>query len=79
MVFQQFNLFPHKTVLQNLHNGAHKAEGLDPEDAEARALVLLKKSRHRDKANVYPAHAQAASSSVAIRRALPCAAGDLCF
>ena len=48
MVFQQFNLFPHKTVLQNLTMAPIKLLGLDPEDAEARALVLLKNVGIRD-------------------------------
>ena len=71
MVFQQFNLFPHKTVLQNLTMAPIKLLGLDPEDAEARALVLLKKVGISDKANVYPAMLSGGQRQrVAIARAL---------
>lgn len=71
MVFQQFNLFPHKTVLQNLTMAPIKLLGLDPEDAEARALVLLKKVGISDKANVYPAMLSGGQQQrVAIGRAL---------
>lgn len=71
MVFQQFNLFPHKTVLQNLTMAPIKLLGLDPEDAEARALVLLKKVGISDMANVYPAMLSGGQQQrVAIARAL---------
>lgn len=71
MVFQQFNLFPHKTVLQNLTMAPIKLLGLDPEDAEARAFVLLKKVGISDKANVYPAMLSGGQQQrVAIARAL---------
>ena len=71
MVFQQFNLFPHKTVLQNLTMAPIKLLGLDPEDAEARALVLLEKVGISDKANVYPAMLSGGQQQrVAIARAL---------
>ena len=55
MVFQQFNLFPHKTVLHNLTLAPIKLLHLSREEAEARALGLLKKVGISDKANVYPA------------------------
>jgi len=54
MVFQQFNLFPHKTVLKNLTMAPIKLLGLGREEAEHRALDLLKKVGISDKANVYP-------------------------
>ena len=54
MVFQQFNLFPHKTVLKNLTMAPIKLLGLKREEAEHRALDLLKKVGISDKANVYP-------------------------
>jgi ABC-type polar amino acid transport system ATPase subunit len=41
MVFQQFNLFPHLTVLENLTLGPMKARGLSRKDAEARAMRYL--------------------------------------
>ncbi|MBO4368686.1 MAG: amino acid ABC transporter ATP-binding protein, partial [Desulfovibrio sp.] len=43
MVFQQFNLFPHKTVLQNLTLAPIKLLGLERGEAEDRAFALLKK------------------------------------
>lgn len=71
MVFQQFNLFPHKTVLQNLTMAPIRLLGLNPEEAEARALTLLKKVGISDKANVYPAMLSGGQQQrVAIARAL---------
>ena len=55
MVFQQFNLFPHKTVLQNLTMAPCKLRGMSRKDAEELALSLLNKVGISDKANVYPA------------------------
>ena len=43
MVFQQFNLFPHLTVKENLILGPMKALGLSRKDAEERATTLLKR------------------------------------
>ena len=71
MVFQQFNLFPHKTVLQNLTMAPVKLLGLSREEAEDRALSLLKKVGISDKANVYPAMLSGGQQQrVAIARAL---------
>lgn len=71
MVFQQFNLFPHKTVLQNLTMAPIRLLGLNAEEAEARALALLKKVGISDKANVYPAMLSGGQQQrVAIARAL---------
>ena len=71
MVFQQFNLFPHKTVLQNLTMAPIKLLGLSREEAEQRALGLLKKVGISDKANVYPAMLSGGQQQrVAIARAL---------
>ncbi|WP_165177099.1 amino acid ABC transporter ATP-binding protein [Desulfovibrio sp. ZJ369] len=71
MVFQQFNLFPHKTVLQNLTLAPVKLLGLSREEAEARALALLKKVGISEKANVYPAMLSGGQQQrVAIARAL---------
>ena len=71
MVFQQFNLFPHKTVLQNLTMGPIRLRGLSKHDAEERALSLLMKVGISDKANVYPAMLSGGQQQrVAIARAL---------
>ncbi len=71
MVFQQFNLFPHKTVLQNLTMAPIKLRGLSRDEAEERALGLLKKVGISDKANVYPAMLSGGQQQrVAIARAL---------
>lgn len=71
MVFQQFNLFPHKTVLQNLTMGPIKLRGLSKHDAEERALLLLKKVGISEKANVFPAMLSGGQQQrVAIARAL---------
>ena len=71
MVFQSFNLFPHKTVLQNLTMAPIKLLKLPVAEAEARALTLLKKVGISDKANVYPAMLSGGQQQrVAIARAL---------
>lgn len=71
MVFQQFNLFPHKTVMQNLTMAPRKLLGLSAPEAEERALNLLKKVGISDKANVFPAQLSGGQQQrVAIARAL---------
>ena len=71
MVFQQFNLFPHKTVLHNLTLAPIKLLHLSREEAEARALGLLKKVGISDKANVYPKSLSGGQQQrIAIARAL---------
>ena len=71
MVFQQFNLFPHKTVLENLTLAPIILRKLSREDADARALSLLKKVGISDKANVYPAMLSGGQQQrMAIARAL---------
>lgn len=71
MVFQQFNLFPHKTVLQNLTMAPVKLLNLEPAEAEERALLLLKKVGISEKANVYPSMLSGGQQQrVAIARAL---------
>lgn len=54
MVFQQFNLFPHLTVLQNLVLGPMKARGMSRLDAEERAMKYLERVRIPEQANKKP-------------------------
>ena len=54
MVFQQFNLFPHKTVLKNLTLGPTKLLKQSKKEAEANAMRLLERVGLADKANAYP-------------------------
>ena len=71
MVFQQFNLFPHKTVLQNLTMAPIKLRGMKKKDAETLAMELLHRVGIGDKANVYPAMLSGGQQQrVAIARAL---------
>ncbi|HEO8419546.1 amino acid ABC transporter ATP-binding protein [Niallia sp. FSL W8-0635] len=71
MVFQQFNLFPHKTVLQNIMLSPMKVKKVSKEDAKKKALALLKKVGLEDKASVYPDSLSGGQKQrVAIARAL---------
>ena len=54
MVFQQFNLFPHMTVLENLMVAPVHTLGLRPQEAKARALGLLERVRIQAQADKYP-------------------------
>lgn len=54
MVFQAFNLFPHKTVLQNITLAPIHARGVAVEEAENEAMKLLERFGLRDKAGQYP-------------------------
>ena len=71
MVFQQFNLFPHLTVLQNLTLGPTKALGLSQKDANERAFKLLERVRIPEQADKRPGHLSGGQQQrVAIARAL---------
>ena len=71
MVFQSFNLFPHKTVLGNLTMAPMKLKKVPELEARKRALSLLDKVGIRDKAEVYPAMLSGGQQQrVAIARAL---------
>ena len=54
MVFQQFNLFPHMTVMRNLTIAPMKLLGLSGEEAEKNASELLERVGLADRANAYP-------------------------
>ena len=71
MVFQQFNLFPHMTVLKNLIIAPMKLQGVDEESATAYAMSLLEKVGLADRANEYPSKLSGGQQQrVAIVRAL---------
>lgn len=55
MVFQHFNLFPHKTILENMTLAPIKVLKKSREEAEAKAMELLKRVGLEEKANAYPA------------------------
>lgn len=54
MVFQQFNLFPHMTILENVSMGPIKLQKKSKEDTEKKALSLLERVGLVDKAGQYP-------------------------
>ncbi len=71
MVFQSFNLFAHKTVLQNVTLGPVKVRGLSKADAKARAMSLLERVGIAEKAGRYPAELSGGQQQrAAIARAL---------
>ena len=71
MVFQQFNLFPHMTVLKNMTLAPIKLLGKTKQEAEATALELLDKVGLKDRANAYPSQLSGGQKQrVAIVRAL---------
>ncbi|HEL0246434.1 TPA: amino acid ABC transporter ATP-binding protein [Streptococcus equi subsp. zooepidemicus] len=55
MIFQQFNLFPNMTVLENITLSPIKTKGMSKADAEQKAYQLLERVGLLDKAAVYPA------------------------
>ncbi len=71
MVFQSYDLFPHKTVLQNITLAPIKVQKRDKKDAEKEALELLKKVGLEDRGNDYPRQLSGGQKQrVAIVRAL---------
>lgn len=71
MVFQHFNLFPHKTVLENITLAPIKVLKKSKEEAEARAMELLKKVGLENKAKSYPSQLSGGQKQrIAIVRAL---------
>jgi ABC-type polar amino acid transport system ATPase subunit len=71
MVFQHFNLFPHKTVLENLTYAPIKVKKLSGEEAEKIAVDLLGQVGLKDKADAYPSRLSGGQKQrVAIARAL---------
>ncbi|SDE91383.1 amino acid ABC transporter ATP-binding protein [Sporomusa acidovorans] len=71
MVFQQFNLYPHKTVLENLTLAPTLIKGVPKAEAVESGLAFLERVGLKDKANVYPAQLSGGQQQrVAIARAL---------
>ena len=71
MVFQQFNLFPHMTVLKNMTLGPIKLLKQSKEEAEANAMKLLERVGLADRASAYPSQLSGGQKQrIAIVRAL---------
>src|SRR5690606_11434186 len=71
MVFQHFNLFPHKTVLENVIEAPVTVKKMKKEEAEKLGMNLLRKVGLKDKANVYPSKLSGGQKQrVAIARSL---------
>lgn len=71
IVFQQYNLFPHKTALQNVMMAPIQVLGQAQDEVRERAVSLLKKVRLEDKLNNYPGELSGGQQQrVAIARAL---------
>ena len=71
MVFQQFNLFPHMTIMRNLTIGPMKLQGRSQSEAEAEARKLLERVGLADRAQAYPSQLSGGQKQrIAIVRAL---------
>ncbi len=71
MVFQQFNLFPHLTILQNCMLAPMRSRGLSKDEAETIAMKYLTRVRIPEQANKYPSQLSGGQQQrVAIARAL---------
>lgn len=71
LVFQQFNLFPHYSILRNICDAPINVQKRDPKEVKEEALLLLKKMGLSDKADAYPCQLSGGQQQrVAIARAL---------
>jgi polar amino acid transport system ATP-binding protein len=71
MVFQRFNLFPHKTALENITEGPVQVQGRKQDEARTEAMELLRRVGLTAKADAYPAQLSGGQQQrVAIARAL---------
>lgn len=80
MLFQHFNLFPHKTVMQNITMAPVELKTMSKEEAHAKGLSLLKRVGLSDKADAFPAQLSGGQKQrVAIARALAMNPGIMLF
>ena len=71
MVFQQFNLFPHLSIMKNITLGPMKLKGVSKDEAEAKAIELLRRVGLEEKAKAFPRQlAGGQQQRIAIVRAL---------